>query len=301
MPDDLADAASPVLEGLPSVVRDDVLDRVAELPLVGRGSIGCWPHPVWSRPLVPSSTQRERRRVMDSRIGALLDRGAVSEAGGWRWRCRPRRPRCRRAVRPRRLPGQRLKSQIRGPGSGPTFSPPTFQKAGGSTPSLRSNEDDEAKPYRRLEEVRHAFEARGDLDGETGVLLQLQAAWRGLKGDLGALVTFLARGQVLAEPVAMSRAQSPRCARSRHPAQLAGRPARRGTGGGFGGGRFAPADWAAQGADDPGDQPPSRPGGSRPRSPCLEGATGEGSEGRWPPPTICYAWPGGGRRSPTGH
>ncbi len=79
--DDLADATAPVLQGLPSIVRDDVLDRVAELPLVGRGSSGCWPHPVWVRATRSTLNQEERRLVVDGRIAALLDHGAVSEAG----------------------------------------------------------------------------------------------------------------------------------------------------------------------------------------------------------------------------
>jgi hypothetical protein len=79
--DDLAAATAPVLEGLPPSVQDDVLDRVAELPLVGRGSDGCWPHPVWIRSTRPVLDEEERRRVLDGRIAALLELGAVSEAG----------------------------------------------------------------------------------------------------------------------------------------------------------------------------------------------------------------------------
>jgi hypothetical protein len=65
--DDLADATAPVLEGLQSIVRDDVLDRVAEPPLVGRGPIGCWPHPVWVHVALASllSIRQNRRCLHD--------------------------------------------------------------------------------------------------------------------------------------------------------------------------------------------------------------------------------------------
>ncbi len=78
---DLTDATGPVLEDLSAESRHDIIDRVAELPLVGQGSIGCWPHPMWSAPPDPLLGDDERRQVIVARVSTLLERGEVSEAG----------------------------------------------------------------------------------------------------------------------------------------------------------------------------------------------------------------------------
>jgi len=88
---------------------------------------------------------------------------------------------------------------------------------------IRSRADDEAVQFARLEAVRLAFENRGDLDGEAGVLLQLGNLARA-RGDAAALLRLLMRAQVLADRgderalglVALGRAVA---------AQLDGRPA----------------------------------------------------------------------------
>ena len=133
--DDLADATAPVLEGLPSIVRDDVLDRVAELPLVGRGFSGCWPHPVWVRATRSTLNQEERRLVVDGRIAALLGRGAVSEAG--RMAVEVAGTDALRAVVRSALASGPVSASVHdlASGSDPSFSAATFPSACGSTPS----------------------------------------------------------------------------------------------------------------------------------------------------------------------
>ncbi len=274
--DDLPDATAPVLKGLSPTVRDDVLDRVAELPLVGRGSVGCWPHPAWSRATRSVLDEEERRLVVDARIGRLLDRGAVSEAG--RMAVEVSSPNALRAV---------VRSALAClPVSASITDLRAWQRAdlvGADRPEgmwldaiLRSREDDEATQFLRLEEVRCTFEASGDLDGEAGVLLQLGSLARA-RGDTGALVALLARAQVLADLgddravslVALGRAIS---------AQLAGRPgdAVRAVDSVAAG--SLPADWAAQALMIRGTNL-LLDGRVEAAVACLEGATGEGSPG----------------------
>lgn len=274
--DDLADITSPVLDGLPSVVRDDVLDRVAELPLVGRGSSGCWPHPVWIRATRTALDPEERRRVVDGRIAALLGRGAVSEAG-------------RMAIEV--SDAEALRSVVRSalaaiPVSASVTDLRAWQKADllpADLPEarwldalLRSRDDDELMQFQRLEEVRHAFEARGDLDGETGVLLQLGNLARA-RGDLAALVDLLARAKVLAGR-GDARARSLVALGEAIAAQLAGRPedAVRAVDSVAAG--SLPADWAAQALMIRGVNL-LLAGRFEAAVANLEAATGEGSEG----------------------
>jgi DNA-binding SARP family transcriptional activator len=274
--DDLADATAPVLDSLPSMARHDVLDRVAELPLVGRGSIGCWPHPVWARATRSVLDEEERRRVVDGRIAALLDRGAVSEAG-------------RMALEV--AGADALRSVVRSalatiPVSASVTDLRAWQRAdllGADLPErmwldaiLHSRQDDEPMRYQRLEEVRDAFEAQDDLDGETGVLLQLGNVARA-RGDAGALVALLARAQVLAAR-GDERARSLVALGQAISAQLAGRhdDAVRAVDSVAAG--SLPADWAAQALMIRGVN--LLLGGRFEASvACLEAATGEGSEG----------------------
>jgi len=274
--DDLADATAPVLEGLPSIVRDDVIDRVAELPLVGRGSIGCWPHPVWVRATRSTLDQGQRRRVVDGRIAALLDRGAVSEAG--RMAMDVAGPDALRSV---------VRSALATmPVSASAHDLRAWQRSellGDDLPErlwldaiLRSREDDEPTRFVRLEEVRKAFEARDDLDGETGVLLQLGNLARA-QGDAGALVALLARAEVLAAR-GDERARSLVALGQAISAQLAGRPddAVRAVDSVAAG--SLPADWAAQALMIRGVNL-LLGGRFEAAVACLEAATGEGSEG----------------------
>jgi DNA-binding SARP family transcriptional activator/tetratricopeptide (TPR) repeat protein len=274
--DDLADATAPVLEGLQSIVRDDVLDRVAELPLVGRGPIGCWPHPVWVRATRSTLDRGERRLVVDARIAALLDRGAVSEAG--RMAVEVAGPDALRAV---------VRSALATmPVSASVDDQRAWQRSellADDLPErlwldavLRSREDDEPTQFERLEEVRKAFEAREDLDGETGVLLQLGNLARA-QGDLGALVALLTRAEVLAAR-GDERARSLVALGQAISAQLAGRPddAVRAVDSVAPG--SLPADWAAQALMIRGVNL-LLGGRFEAAVTCLEAATGEGSEG----------------------
>jgi DNA-binding SARP family transcriptional activator len=274
--DELPDATASVLEGLPSSVRDDVIDRVAELPLVGRGFVGCWPHPVWIRATRFILDEEERRRVIDGRITALLDRGAVSEAG-------------RMAVDV--ASADALRAVVRSalasvPVSASFTDLRAWQRADlleAGLPErmwldaiLRSREDEESVQFQRLEAVRGAFEARGDLDGEASLLLQLGNLARA-RGDAGALVVLLARAQVLAARgderavslVALGQAIS---------AQLAGRPgeAVRAVDSVVAG--SLPPDWAAQALMIRGTNL-LLDGKTQAAVVCLEAATGEGSAG----------------------
>jgi LuxR family transcriptional regulator, maltose regulon positive regulatory protein len=274
--DDLADVTSPVLEGLSSTERDDAIDRVAELPLVGRGSVGCWPHPVWIRATRAVLEQEERRQVVDTRIAALLDRGATSEAG-------------RMAMEVGDAAA--LRSVVRSALSTmPVSASPTDQRAwqradllGATTPErlwldavLLARDEDESMQSARLEEVRKAFEALDDVDGETSVLLHLGALARA-RGDAAALGALLARGQVLsgwgdiraAGLVALGQAIS---------AQLSGRPddAVRAVDSVVAG--SLPADWAAQALMIRGTNL-LLGGRFEAAVACLEAATGEGSDG----------------------
>ena len=276
MPDDLADAASPVLEGLPSVVRDDVLDRVAELPLVGRGPNGCWPHPVWIRATRSALDAEERRRVIDGRIAALLDRGAVSEAG--RMAVEVAGPEALRSVVRSALAAIPISASVTDlrAWQRADLLPADLPEGRWLDAMLRARDDDEATQYRRLEDVRHAFEARGDLDGETGVLLQLGNLARA-QGDLGALVTLLARAEILAAR-GDARARSLVALGEAIAAQLAGRPddAVRAVDSVAAG--SLPADWAAQALMIRGVNL-LLAGRFEAAVASLEAATGEGSEG----------------------
>jgi DNA-binding SARP family transcriptional activator len=274
--DELPDATASVLEGLPSSDRDDVIDRVAELPLVGRGFVGCWPHPIWIRATRFVLNEEERRRVIDGRITTLLGRGAVSEAG--RMAVEVASPDALRAV---------VRSALASvPVSASLTDLRAWQRADlleAEIPEriwldavVRSREDEESVQFRRLEEVRGAFEARDDIDGEVSVLLQLGNLARA-RGDVGALVILLARAQVLAARgderavslVALGQAIS---------AQLAGRPgeAVRALDSVVAG--SLPPDWAAQALMIRGTNLllDGRAGAA---ISCLEAATGEGSAG----------------------
>ncbi len=222
--DDLHEVTAPVLEGLAPSIRDDTLDRVAELPLMGRVSVGCWPHPVWIRATRSVLDEEDRRRVIDKRIAAQLDRGDVSEAG--RMAMEAASQGALRVVRA---------ALASAPVSVSFIDLRAWQRAellDTEIPERRwldaiigSRDDDESMQFQRLEEVRTAFEDRGDLDGETSVLLQLGNLARA-RGDAGALLGLLTRAQVLAAHgdqraaslVALGQAVS---------AQLAGRPAMR--------------------------------------------------------------------------
>jgi DNA-binding SARP family transcriptional activator/tetratricopeptide (TPR) repeat protein len=274
--DDLADATAPVLRALPSIVRDDVLDRVAELPFVGRGFSGCWPHPVWARATRSTLGEEERRQVVGGRIASLLAHGAVSEAG-------------RMAVEV--AGSDALRAVVRAALAGVPVSASVhdlrlWQQSdllGEDLPErmwldaiLRSREDDESMQFLRLEEVRKAFEAREDLDGETDLLLQLGSLARA-RGDVGALVTLLARGEVLAAR-GNERARSLVALGQAISAQLAGRPddAVRAVDSVAAG--SLPADWAAQALMIRGVNL-LLGGRFEAAVACLEAATGEGSEG----------------------
>jgi LuxR family maltose regulon positive regulatory protein len=274
--DDLADATSPVLEGLPSIVRDDVLDRVAELPLVGRGSIGCWPHPVWVRATRSTLDEGERHLVVDARIAALLGRGAVSEAG--RMAVEVASPDALRAVVRSALATMPVSASVHD-----LRAWHRSELLGDDLPErmwldsvLRSRVDDEPTRFVRLEEVRLAFETRDDVDGETGVLLQLGNLARA-QGDAGALVALLTRGEVLAAR-GDERARSLVALGQAIAAQLAGRPddAVRAVDSVTAG--SLPADWAAQALMIRGVNL-LLGGRFEAAVACLEAATGEGSEG----------------------
>ena len=221
--DDLTEATAPVLGDLWSSARDDVLDRVAELPLVGRGSVGCWPHPVWVRATRRVLDDPERRRLVGVRITTLLERGAVGDAG--RLAIALASPDALRAVVrsalpriPVSVPVSDLRAWARSDLLDADLPERMWLEA-----IIRSRADDEAVQFARLEAVRLAFENRGDLDGEAGVLLQL-GNLAGARGDAAALLRLLMRAQVLADRgderalglVALGRAVA---------AQLDGRPA----------------------------------------------------------------------------
>ena len=220
--DDLADATAPVLEGLQSIVRDDVLDRLAELPLVGRGPIGCWPHPVWARATRSTLDEHERRLVIDGRIATLLDRGAVSEAG--RMAVEVAGPDALRAV---------VRSALATmPVSASTHDLRAWQRSellGADLPErmwldavVHSSEEDEPTRFARLEDVRKAFQAQDDVDGELSVLLH-QGSLARAQGDFDSLVALLSRGEVLAAR-GDERARSLVALGQAIAAQLAGRP-----------------------------------------------------------------------------
>ena len=221
--DDLTEATAPVLGDLWSSARDDVLDRVAELPLVGRGSVGCWPHPVWVRATRRVLDDPEHRRLVGVRITTLLERGAVGDAG--RLAIALASPDALRAVVrsalpriPVSVPVSELRAWARSDLLEADLPERMWLEA-----IIRSRADDEAVQFARLEAVRLAFENRGDLDGEAGVLLQLGNLARA-RGDATALLRLLMRAQVLADRgderalglVALGRAVA---------AQLDGRPA----------------------------------------------------------------------------
>ena len=274
--DDLHEVTAPVLEGLAPSIRDDTLDRVAELPLMGRVSVGCWPHPVWIRATWSVLDEEDRRRVIDKRIAAQLDRGDVSEAGRMAMEAASQGALCR-VVRA---------ALASAPVSVSFIDLRAWQRAellDTEIPERRwldaiigSRDDDESMQFQRLEEVRTAFEDRGDLDGETSVLLQLGNLARA-RGDAGALLGLLTRAQVLAARgdqraaslVALGQAVS---------AQLAGRPgdAIRAVDSVSPG--VLPADWAAQALMIRGTNL-LLDGRIDAAIACLEAATGEGSVG----------------------
>ena len=189
-------------------------------------------------------TEAERRLVVDVRIAALLDRGAVSEAG--RMAVEVAGPDALRAV---------VRSALATmPVSASVTDLRAWQRSellGADLPErmwfdavVRSREDDEPTRFERLEDVRKAFEARDDLDGESGVLLQLGNLARA-QGDVGALVALLPEPRCLAAR-GDERARSLVALGQAISAQLAGRPddAVRAVDSVAAG--SLPADWAAQ-------------------------------------------------------
>ena len=275
--DDLTEATAPVLGDLWSSARDDVLDRVAELPLVGRGSVGCWPHPVWVRATRRVLDDPERRRLVGVRITTLLERGAVGDAG--RLAIALASPDALRAVVrsalpriPVSVPVSDLRAWARSDLLDADLPERMWLEA-----IIRSRADDEAVQFARLEAVRLAFENRGDLDGEAGVLLQL--------GNLARARGGRRRPPEVADAGAGPRRPRRRAGtRPRRPGPRRRRAARRPAGGrragpGRGGHRVVAGRRGRPGVHDPRHQPAPRRNRVGAALATLETATGESSEG----------------------
>ena len=87
---------------------------------------------------------------------------------------------------------------------------------------VHSSEEDEPTRFARLEDVRKAFQAQDDVDGELSVLLH-QGSLARAQGDFDSLVALLSRGEVLAAR-GDERARSLVALGQAIAAQLAGRP-----------------------------------------------------------------------------
>jgi LuxR family maltose regulon positive regulatory protein len=192
------DPAGPGRAGVRSEMIDDVADRLAELPLVQSRGEGCWPHPMWNDATQPVLTPAERSQVIVAHARGQIGVGAISEAG-------------RLALRTEN--GDALNAVTR---AALSTQPPHASLADlmswSASELLPSGSverdwlaavielqlgDADGSARLRLEQSRQAFEAAGDVDAETSVMLHLGHIARS-RSDLAELTRLLQRGEVLA-------------------------------------------------------------------------------------------------------
>lgn len=178
---------------------EDPIRDLGRMPLVDTADGGCWPHPLWAEVTSGMLTRDERSRVVLVKTRALVDVGALNDAGRLAMRTRHEVAlvvvvRAALASQPPAASLADLQAWLES-GLLPADSAESRWLAG-VVGVLLGDGSDTSRTL--LEQARRAFESLADSDGEVGVLLGLGLVARA-RGDLAAIGPLLQRAQVLAE------------------------------------------------------------------------------------------------------